>query len=128
MRHNFIQKILAAHNVTVRRDRRTVKPRWAEFDLKGKMRLREPNTRGTWYTTHAHKILLVSIRKMAVFCPSCPLDQTAKSAWWTGENEDFMRKVIFDWCAYFCIFLHTTVYGAMTATTSCLHWGLSRQG
>jgi len=46
----------------------------------------------------------------------------AKSAWRTGENEDFMKKeVIFNWCAYFCIFLHTTLYSAMTATISCLH-------
>jgi len=88
----------------------------------GKIRLREPNTRDTWYTTHAHKILLVSVGMMAVFCLSCPLDQMANSAWRTEENEDFKKKeVIFDWCAYFCISLHTTFYGATTATISCLH-------
>ena len=44
----------------------------------------------------------------------------AKSAWRTGENEDFMKKeVIVDRCAFY-ISLHTTSYGAVRATISCL--------
>jgi hypothetical protein len=55
--------------VRARHVRWTVKPRWAEFDLMGKIRLRESNTCGIWYTTQAHKILLVSAGMMTVCLP-----------------------------------------------------------
>lgn len=40
-----------------------------------------------------------------------------------GDFEDFMKKeLIFDGRAFFRISLHTTLYGAMTATISCLRF------